>query len=116
MSPRIDRVVTSGQFCLDGGCWDVENNIWLIGDDNEVLAALELSSIPRLLVLSKLDLTEGRVPPWVRRGTWKRDHSAGHRKPQEPPGVPAAVPPRGIWRTCSSAAATRSWPRRTCAA
>ena len=36
MSPRIDRVVTSGQFCLDGGCWDVDN-IWLIGDDNEVL-------------------------------------------------------------------------------
>lgn len=37
MSVRIDRVVTSGQFCLDGGCWDVDNNIWLIGDDNEVL-------------------------------------------------------------------------------
>jgi hypothetical protein len=37
VSPRIDRVVTSGQFCLDGGCWDVDNNIWLIGDDNEVL-------------------------------------------------------------------------------
>ena len=37
MSPRIDRVVTSGQFCLDGGCWDVDNNIWLIGDDIEVL-------------------------------------------------------------------------------
>ncbi len=37
MSVRIDRVVTSGQFCLDGGCWDVDNNIWLIGDDSEVL-------------------------------------------------------------------------------
>jgi glyoxylase-like metal-dependent hydrolase (beta-lactamase superfamily II) len=37
VSPRIDRVVTSGQFCLDGGCWDVDNNIWLIGDDSEVL-------------------------------------------------------------------------------
>jgi glyoxylase-like metal-dependent hydrolase (beta-lactamase superfamily II) len=37
VSPRIDRVVTSGQFCLDGGCWDVDNNIWLIGDDTEVL-------------------------------------------------------------------------------
>ena len=37
MRPRIDRVVTSGQFCLDGGCWDVDNNIWLIGDDTEVL-------------------------------------------------------------------------------
>jgi glyoxylase-like metal-dependent hydrolase (beta-lactamase superfamily II) len=37
VSARIDRVVTSGQFCLDGGCWDVDNNIWLIGDDTEVL-------------------------------------------------------------------------------
>jgi glyoxylase-like metal-dependent hydrolase (beta-lactamase superfamily II) len=37
VSPRIDRVVTSGQFCLDGGCWDVDNNIWLIGDDSDVL-------------------------------------------------------------------------------
>ena len=37
MRPRIDRVVTPGQFCLDGGCWDVDNNIWLIGDDTEVL-------------------------------------------------------------------------------
>ncbi|NEW40338.1 MBL fold metallo-hydrolase [Nocardia cyriacigeorgica] len=34
---RVDRVVTSGQFCLDGGCWDVDNNIWLVGDDAEVL-------------------------------------------------------------------------------
>ncbi|MBF6424423.1 MBL fold metallo-hydrolase [Nocardia cyriacigeorgica] len=34
---RVERIVTSGQFCLDGGCWDVDNNIWLVGDDNEVL-------------------------------------------------------------------------------
>ncbi|NMN97295.1 MBL fold metallo-hydrolase [Antrihabitans stalactiti] len=34
---RIDRVVTSGTFELDGGTWDVDNNIWLIGDDNEVV-------------------------------------------------------------------------------
>ena len=37
MTARIDRVVTSGQFCLDGDCWDVDNNIWLIGDGAEVL-------------------------------------------------------------------------------
>ncbi len=45
---RIDRVVTSGQFCLDGGCWDVDNNIWLIGDDDEVViidAAHEIEPI-----------------------------------------------------------------------
>lgn len=37
MSARIEHVVTSGQFCLDGGCWDVDNNVWLVGDDREVL-------------------------------------------------------------------------------
>jgi glyoxylase-like metal-dependent hydrolase (beta-lactamase superfamily II) len=34
---RVDRVVTSGTFSLDGGTWDVDNNIWLIGDDSEVV-------------------------------------------------------------------------------
>lgn len=33
---RIDRVVTHGVFALDGGQWEVDNNIWLIGDDSEV--------------------------------------------------------------------------------
>ncbi len=35
MSLRIDRVVTSGQFSLDGGTWDVDNNVWVLGDDEE---------------------------------------------------------------------------------
>ncbi len=34
---RIERVVTSGQFTLDGGTWDVDNNLWLVGNDEEVL-------------------------------------------------------------------------------
>ena len=34
---RIDRVVTSGTFSLDGGTWDVDNNVWVIGDDSEVV-------------------------------------------------------------------------------
>jgi glyoxylase-like metal-dependent hydrolase (beta-lactamase superfamily II) len=33
----IERVVTSGTFELDGGSWDVDNNVWLVGDENEVL-------------------------------------------------------------------------------
>jgi len=37
MTARIDRLVTSGTFSLDGGSWDVDNNVWLIGDDEEVL-------------------------------------------------------------------------------
>ncbi|HYJ54911.1 MAG TPA: MBL fold metallo-hydrolase, partial [Mycobacterium sp.] len=34
---RIDRVVTSGTFSLDGGTWDVDNNVWVVGDDDEVV-------------------------------------------------------------------------------
>jgi len=34
---RIDKLVTSGTFTLDGGTWDVDNNVWLLGDDREVL-------------------------------------------------------------------------------
>ena len=26
-----------GTFSLDGGTWDVDNNVWLVGDDHEVL-------------------------------------------------------------------------------
>lgn len=35
MPPRIDHTVTAGTFSLDGGTWDVENNVWVIGDDTE---------------------------------------------------------------------------------
>ncbi|MDQ3352994.1 MAG: MBL fold metallo-hydrolase [Actinomycetota bacterium] len=34
---RITRVRTSGIFSLDGGDYEVENNIWLVGDDDEVV-------------------------------------------------------------------------------
>ena len=33
----IQRVVTSGTFSLDGGTWDVDNNVWIVGDENEVI-------------------------------------------------------------------------------
>ncbi|HEY5835737.1 MBL fold metallo-hydrolase [Streptomyces sp.] len=37
MTARIEHLVTSGTFQLDGGSWEVDNNVWLIGDDREVL-------------------------------------------------------------------------------
>ncbi|MDQ8705139.1 MBL fold metallo-hydrolase [Streptomyces sp. LHD-70] len=36
-SVRIENVVTSGTFSLDGGSWEVDNNVWLVGDDEEVI-------------------------------------------------------------------------------
>jgi len=37
MTVRIELVTTSGIFSIDGEDFDVENNIWLLGDDHEVL-------------------------------------------------------------------------------
>jgi glyoxylase-like metal-dependent hydrolase (beta-lactamase superfamily II) len=34
---RIERVVTSGVFTLDGGTWNVDNNVWIVGDDREAV-------------------------------------------------------------------------------
>lgn len=36
MAAKIENIVTSGTFSLDGGTWDVDNNVWIIGDENEV--------------------------------------------------------------------------------
>ncbi|WP_219465630.1 MBL fold metallo-hydrolase [Nonomuraea rhizosphaerae] len=33
----LDRVITSGTFSLDGGTWEVDNNVWLLGDAREVV-------------------------------------------------------------------------------
>ena len=35
MNARIDHVVTSGTFSLDGETFDVDNNVWVVGDDDE---------------------------------------------------------------------------------
>ncbi|HNM96435.1 MAG TPA: MBL fold metallo-hydrolase [Marmoricola sp.] len=37
MSARIDHAVTSGTFSLDGQTFDVDNNVWVIGDDHEAI-------------------------------------------------------------------------------
>ncbi|WNM32149.1 MBL fold metallo-hydrolase [Streptomyces sp. Li-HN-5-11] len=49
---RVDHLVTSGTFSLDGGTWDVDNNVWIVGDDNEALvvdAAHDADAILRAL-------------------------------------------------------------------
>ncbi|GAA0354962.1 MBL fold metallo-hydrolase [Streptomyces blastmyceticus] len=58
MTARIEHLVTSGTFALDGGVWDVDNNVWLVGDDETVLvidaahdaAAIEKAVAGRRLV------------------------------------------------------------------
>jgi glyoxylase-like metal-dependent hydrolase (beta-lactamase superfamily II) len=35
MSVTIENLVTSGTFSLDGGTWDVDNNVWIVGSEDE---------------------------------------------------------------------------------
>lgn len=37
MTAEIESVVTSGVFSLDGEDHDVDNNVWIVGDDEEVI-------------------------------------------------------------------------------
>ncbi len=37
MSARVDHAVVSGTFTLDGETHDVDNNVWVIGDDEQCL-------------------------------------------------------------------------------
>ncbi|MEU1785082.1 MBL fold metallo-hydrolase [Streptomyces sparsogenes] len=49
---RIERLITSGTFSLDGGTWDVDNNVWIVGDDEEAVvidAAHDADAIARAL-------------------------------------------------------------------
>ncbi|MBU8867808.1 MBL fold metallo-hydrolase [Paenarthrobacter aromaticivorans] len=35
MAVTVENRVTSGTFSLDGGTWDVDNNVWIVGDEQE---------------------------------------------------------------------------------
>ena len=112
-SGPIDHVVTSGTFSLDGGTWDVDNNVWVVGDENEVLVVDAAHDAGQ-------DRRRGRRPA----GGGGRVH-ARPRRPREPapaladrfdapillqPGRGAAVgddPP-------GPASRTASWPTATC--
>ncbi|MDA8370072.1 MAG: MBL fold metallo-hydrolase [Nocardiopsaceae bacterium] len=48
----IDRVVTSGVFRLDGGEWNVDNNVWIVGNERTAIvidAAHDHEEIARAL-------------------------------------------------------------------
>ncbi len=46
---RIDHTVTSGTFTLDGETFDVDNNVWVIGDDTECVIIDAPHSVAQIL-------------------------------------------------------------------
>lgn len=48
---RVDHAVSSGTFSLDGETFDVDNNIWVIGDDTECVVIDAPHSVADILAL-----------------------------------------------------------------
>ncbi|CAM3712285.1 MBL fold metallo-hydrolase [Smaragdicoccus niigatensis] len=49
MTARIDHAVTSGTFSLDGQTFDVDNNVWIVGDDEECIVIDAPHSVDAIL-------------------------------------------------------------------
>jgi glyoxylase-like metal-dependent hydrolase (beta-lactamase superfamily II) len=48
---RVDHAVTSGTFSLDGQTFDVDNNIWVVGDDDECVVIDAPHSVDDILAV-----------------------------------------------------------------
>jgi glyoxylase-like metal-dependent hydrolase (beta-lactamase superfamily II) len=51
MTARVDHAVSSGTFSLDGETFDVDNNIWVVGDDTECVVIDAPHSVSDILAV-----------------------------------------------------------------
>ena len=51
MTLRVDHAVVSGTFSLDGETFDVDNNVWVVGDDEECVVIDAPHDVDRILAL-----------------------------------------------------------------
>jgi len=95
MTARIEHSTTSGTFNLDGGSWQVDNNVWLLGDDSECVvidAPHEVAPI--------LELIGGRRLAAILCTHAHDDHVAAARQLSEATGAPVRLHPADevLWR------------------
>lgn len=51
MTARVDHTTASGTFTLDGQTYDVENNVWVVGDDHECVVIDAPHDVDRILAV-----------------------------------------------------------------
>jgi glyoxylase-like metal-dependent hydrolase (beta-lactamase superfamily II) len=49
MGARVDHTTTAGTFSLDGETFDVDNNVWVVGDDSECVVIDAPHDVGRIL-------------------------------------------------------------------
>ena len=102
MSARIEKVVVSGVFSLDGQDFDVDNNVWLVGDDDEVLV-LDAPHDPAPILAA----IGGRRVPAIVLTHGHNDHITAAVALREATGAPIWFNPadRMLWDVVHPAAA-----------
>ena len=96
MTARIDHTVTSGTFSLDGQTYDVENNVWVVGDDDECVVIDAPHDVEAILgVVGRTAVRCDRLHPRPRR---PRPVRAGPRRTSI--GAPVLLNPADlrVWR------------------
>jgi glyoxylase-like metal-dependent hydrolase (beta-lactamase superfamily II) len=93
---RIDRVVTAGTFSLDGGTWEVENNVWLYGDE-DVVAVIDAAH-DAAAIMSAIG---GRRVPYIICTHGHDDHIDAAVELSDLTGAPVLLHPddRMLWDT-----------------
>ena len=101
----IELVTTEGIFALDGGQWEVTNNIWLVGDDREVLvfdAAHDAE--PIIAAIHGRRVRAHRVDPRSQRPHQRRGSAPRRRRCA---GVAARCRPHVVGRRVAGRGPTR---------
>jgi hydroxyacylglutathione hydrolase len=92
---RLEHTTTSGTFSLDGQTWQVENNVWVVGDDSEcVLIDAPHQARPIL------DIVDGRTVRAILCTHAHDDHVTVARQLQKATGAPIRLHPDDevLWR------------------
>lgn len=92
----IERVVTSGTFTLDGQTFEVDNNVWLVGDADETLV-IDAAHDPGAI----LDAVGGRRVVAIVATHGHNDHINAAVALAETTGAPVALHPADemLWTT-----------------
>ncbi|RII43087.1 MBL fold metallo-hydrolase [Galactobacter valiniphilus] len=94
MTALIENVVTSGTFSLDGGTWEVDNNVWIVGDDHEVIVIDPAHDVARVT-----EAVAGRRVNAVLLTHGHDDHVRAAREAAGALGAPVLLPAadRMLW-------------------
>lgn len=95
MTARIDHAITHGTFSLDGGTWEVDNNIWVIGDDSECIVIDAPHSVETIL-----SVVDGRTVTAILLTHAHDDHVDAAVELREATGAPLWLHPddQPLWQ------------------